>query len=142
MAWQATTSLGRFVSPATLSNMFDTASRAPGEVSIADPDVANRPISVLGIVRLSQEFNTLAAVLALLAGLNIFLAVINLVPLLPFDGGHIAVATYEQLRSRRSKQYRVDMAKLMPLMYATVLFMAMIGFLSIYLDAAHPITTG
>jgi membrane-associated protease RseP (regulator of RpoE activity) len=142
MAWSATTSLGRFVSPSTITNMFETATQAPGEVSISDPDVQSRPISVLGVVRLSQEFNSLAAVLALLAGLNVFLAVINLVPLLPFDGGHIAVATYERIRTRKHREYRVDMAKLMPLMYATVLFMALIGFLSIYLDAAHPITTG
>ena len=32
-----------------------------------------------------------AGVLALLATVNIFLGLINLAPILPFDGGHIAV---------------------------------------------------
>ena len=42
----------------------------------------------------------LAAVLILLALINIFLGMINLVPLPPFDGGHAAVATYEAIREQ------------------------------------------
>ena len=34
-----------------------------------------------------------------LAQLNFVLGAINLVPLLPFDGGHIAVAVYEKIRN-------------------------------------------
>ena len=35
----------------------------------------------------------------LLAQLNFVLGAINLVPLLPFDGGHIAVAVFEKIRN-------------------------------------------
>ena len=63
-----------------------------------DPET---PISVVGASRLGGE-----AVRAdlwvlfwfLLAQLNFVLGAVNLLPLIPFDGGHIAVATYEKVR--------------------------------------------
>ena len=62
---------------------------------------------------------------ALLAMVNIFLGLINLVPLLPLDGGHIAVACYEEIRTRIAhRPYRVDMAKLMPVTYVVLLLIA------------------
>ncbi len=72
--------------------------------------------------------------------LNIFLGLINLVPLLPFDGGHIAVATYEEVRTRIShRPYRVNMAKLMPVTYLVVLLMVGLLASTIYLDFADPV---
>ena len=66
--------------------------------------------------------------LGIMAGLNFFVGVFNLLPLLPLDGGHIAVLLYEQARDRlrRMRGYagelqRVDLTKLMPLTYAVVL---------------------
>ena len=53
-----------------------------------------------------------------MAAINIFVGLINLIPLLPFDGGHIAIATYEAIRSRPGKPYRADITKLLPLSYA------------------------
>ena len=40
--------------------------------------------------------------LLLMAAINIFVGLFNLIPLLPFDGGHVAIATYEAIRSRRA----------------------------------------
>ena len=68
-----------------------------------------------------------------------FVAVLNLVPLLPFDGGHIAVATYERLRSRAGRRYHADVAKLMPLTAAVVAVMVVLGVTSIYLDIVKPV---
>ncbi len=77
--------------------------------------------------------------LFILALVNIFLGLINLVPLLPLDGGHIAVACYEEIRTRIShRPYRVDMAKLMPVTYAVVLLIAFIGLSTIFLDIVKP----
>ena len=53
--------------------------------------------------------------------INIFIGVFNLVPLLPFDGGHAAIAIYERIQERRRHvkgRYFVDVAKLLPLTYA------------------------
>ena len=55
--------------------------------------------------------------------INIFIGLFNLVPLLPFDGGHVAIATYERIRESRrgGRRYLADVAKLLPLTYAVVL---------------------
>ena len=34
---------------------------------------------------------------------NIFVGVLNMLPMLPLDGGYVAIATYERLRSRRGR---------------------------------------
>ena len=104
---------------------------------------ADRPMSLLGIVNVGTQLGEQAGwagVLALLATVNIFLGLINLVPLLPFDGGHIAVATYEEIRTRISgKAYRVNMAKLMPVTYVVVLLMVGLFASTLYLDAVDPV---
>ena len=52
---------------------------------------------------------------------QLVLALFNLVPLLPFDGGHVAIATYEKIRGAIShRPYRADIAKMMPVAYAVV----------------------
>jgi hypothetical protein len=56
------------------------------------------------------------------------------------DGGHIAVATYEEIRTRISgKAYRVNMAKLMPVTYIVVLLMVGLFASTLYLDAVDPV---
>jgi membrane-associated protease RseP (regulator of RpoE activity) len=75
--------------------------------------------------------------LLFLAQANIFLGVVNWVPLLPFDGGHLALATYERLRSRAGKRYVADVSKMMPFVYAIMLFMLVLTFTNGYLDIFH-----
>ena len=100
-------------------------------------------MSLLGIVNVGTQLGEQqgwAGVLALLATVNIFLGLINLVPLLPFDGGHIAVACYEEIRSRISKKpYRVDMSRLMPVTYVVVFLMIGLFMSTLYLDAVDPV---
>lgn len=107
------------------------------------PPTEPRPISILGIAGIGAsvgESQGLLSVLLLLASVNLVLALINLVPLLPFDGGHAAVATYEAVRGAIAhKPYRVDMAKLMPLTYAVVVVLLFIGLTSMWLDVRNPI---
>ena len=115
--------------------------RAPGFEEVSDVP-ANRPVSIIGIVGLLDQLfdeSGWAAALRLFAITNIFLGLINLVPLLPFDGGHAAVATYEAARSRRGRPYRVDMAKLLPLTYVVVGLLLMLGLTSMFLDIARPV---
>lgn len=103
----------------------------------------DRPMSLLGIVNVGTQLGEQAGwagVLALIATVNIFLGLINLAPILPFDGGHITVATYEEIRSRISgKAYRVNMAKLMPVTYIVVLLMVGLFASTLYLDAVDPV---
>ena len=70
---------------------------------------------------------------------NVFVGVFNMFPLLPFDGGHAAIAAYERVRSRRGERYRADINKMIPL---TTIVMGLMGFLlfvGLYLDITQPL---
>jgi membrane-associated protease RseP (regulator of RpoE activity) len=80
-----------------------------------------------------------------LAQLNFVLGAINLVPLLPFDGGHIAIALFEKIRNMIRKTRGmvaaapVNYLKLMPATY--VILVVVIGYmaLTVTADFVNPI---
>jgi membrane-associated protease RseP (regulator of RpoE activity) len=80
-----------------------------------------------------------------LAQLNFVLGAVNLLPLLPFDGGHIAIATYEKLRNmvRRARGLvaagPVNYLKLMPATYAVLLVVGAYMLLTVTADLVNPI---
>ncbi|MFM7820298.1 MAG: site-2 protease family protein, partial [Actinomycetota bacterium] len=81
----------------------------------------------------------LKGVLMLLASVNIFVGVFNMLPLLPFDGGHAAFATYERLRSRRGRVYRADVGKMIPVATTVVILLVTLMFAGLYLDITSPL---
>jgi membrane-associated protease RseP (regulator of RpoE activity) len=90
---------------------------------------SDRLVTVIGLPSVLHQAaqSGLPNVLWVVAVINISIGVFNLLPLFPLDGGRVAVALYEGLRSFR-RPYRVDMAKLMPVMYlglAIILFFAL-----------------
>ena len=111
----------------------------PADLRPRDTTDANRPISIVGVVRLSNQLET-QAILGFLAIMNLFFGLFNLVPLLPLDGGHIALATYERIRSfGRKTAYHADAAKLLPLTYAVVGLFLVVGMIAIVRDIVDPI---
>jgi membrane-associated protease RseP (regulator of RpoE activity) len=103
---------------------------------------ADRPVSVVGATRVAGELaqdHRFAELLSLLIGINIFVGIFNMIPLLPFDGGHVAIAIYERIRSRKGRPYHADVAKLLPLTSAVVVFLVVFGVAIIYLDIVHPV---
>jgi len=80
-----------------------------------------------------------------LAQLNLILGAINLLPLLPFDGGHIAVAVFEKIRnmilSARGKVAAapVNYLKLMPATYAVLVLVVGYMLLTVTADVVNPI---
>ncbi|MBK5289004.1 MAG: site-2 protease family protein, partial [Acidimicrobiia bacterium] len=73
--------------------------------------------------------------LGLLAAINVFVALFNLLPLPPLDGGHAAVAIYEGIASKvRGRRVRADYQKLMPVMAVVVVVILMFGLSTLYLD--------
>jgi membrane-associated protease RseP (regulator of RpoE activity) len=73
---------------------------------------------------------------------NISLGVLNLLPLLPLDGGHLAVATYERIRSIGGRRYMADVSRLVPLTWAVLAFFVLLGGSAFYLDLTDPIGIG
>ncbi|SCL30385.1 RIP metalloprotease RseP [Micromonospora nigra] len=107
------------------------------------------PISVVGASRLGGEAvanDAWELFIMLFISLNFFIGVFNLLPLLPLDGGHIAIAWFERARSwvyarlRRPDPGRVDYFKLMPFTYAVILIGGAFTLLTITADVVNPIS--
>jgi membrane-associated protease RseP (regulator of RpoE activity) len=111
-------------------------------------------IGVVGASRISGEIasanvstkDKVANFFLLVAGLNLFVGIFNLLPLLPLDGGHIAVVQFERLRDRvrRRRGYtgdlqRVDMNKLMPVTLAVVVLFVGFTLFLLGADIVNPI---
>jgi membrane-associated protease RseP (regulator of RpoE activity) len=122
------------------ANNPDSDSGGSGSGSSADDN--DRLISIIGVVQLgSQDVENRAAfLLALFFSLNMFIGIFNMLPLLPLDGGHAAVAIYERIRSRPGRVYHADFAKLLPLTYAVVMGLVVLGVTAMYLDIVDPIS--
>jgi membrane-associated protease RseP (regulator of RpoE activity) len=111
-----------------------------------DPET---PISVVGASRIGGELfgqGEFPTFLLILAGLNFFVGIFNLMPLLPLDGGHIAIAWFEKVRSwiyarlRKPDPGRVDYMKLMPVTYAVILIFGGFTLLTLAADIVNPIS--
>jgi membrane-associated protease RseP (regulator of RpoE activity) len=115
---------------------------------------ADGPISVVGASRVAGEMVTVdnptwseraQRVLVLLAGLNLFLAMFNFVPLLPLDGGHIAGALWEAVRRGIAKLRGlpdpgyVDVAKMLPVAYGVGALLMLMSVILIYADIVNPV---
>jgi membrane-associated protease RseP (regulator of RpoE activity) len=110
-----------------------------------DPET---PVSVVGASRIggeAVEAGLWQLFLLLLAGLNFFMGVFNLLPLLPLDGGHIAIIWYEHirnwLRDRRGKAAAapVDYTKLSGITMVLVLVGGAVLLLTVTADIVNPI---
>lgn len=130
----------------TLTNAQEPAPTTPTPAASSQAQsmerATARPVSIIGIVDIGSNLTDVGAFLELFARINIVIGVINLIPLLPFDGGHVAVATYEKLRElgrRDGKRYFVDAAKLLPATYVVVAVMVTVGLLAGYSDIVRPI---
>lgn len=106
------------------------------------------PISVYGASVLggqAVERGNWELFLILLISINFFLGLFNLVPLLPLDGGHMAIVGYEKGRNMirrrmgRTALGPVDYLKLMPLTYAVVIVLGAFMVLTLTADIVNPI---
>ena len=115
----------------------------------------NSPMSVVGAGRVAGEFasdtrssvaDRFFSLLLLLAGLNLFLGLVNLVPLPPFDGAGIATTLYEAVRRAiahllgRPDPGAVDSAKLLPVTYVVATLLLVMTAILVYADIVAPIS--
>src|SRR5215204_1395612 len=98
--------LGRIV-----HELFSSTPRRPAE---------GGPVSVVGVGRAvgqTAQNGNFGDILYIFALVNVFIGLINLLPLPPFDGGHLAVLAIEKIRGRP-----VDMRKVIPVSAAVAAF--------------------
>ena len=107
-------------------------------------DLTTRPTTLVGVTQFSDdvgEMDGVAGMLYLLAVLNVFVGVFNMFPLLPLDGGHAAIATYERFREigRGGRRYFTDVARLMPFTMGVIVILLFLFMSGLYLDITEPL---
>jgi len=130
--------------PAALPSLFakDRAKTAAGQVGsvVGAGDTAGQVVAA----KIGWQ-SKVAYILAIIISLNIFVGIFNLLPLLPMDGGHLAVIIYERCRAwlarlrGRPDPGLVDMRKLIPV--SVGVFALLVGFslLLIAADIINPV---
>jgi len=108
-----------------------------GHLTGSNKDVTTKPGTIVGAVSMSDDvgkYDGWVGMLVFLANINLVLGVFNMFPLMPLDGGHAAIATYERLRSRRGRRYYADVNKLMPVAAVCIMLIAFMFLTGLYLD--------
>jgi hypothetical protein len=133
-----------------ICDKLDRWSRDPAFAHTSIRDILRRaygtgPTAAFWRHRLISTGVIVAAVIGLLASLNVALFVFNLIPLMPLDGGHMIAAIYEAVRRKFAKLRGkadpgpVNAAKLMPLTYVVVAIFGTMSLLLIYADIVKPV---
>lgn len=142
-----------------VKSVVDLPGRIPGLWGAAFEHKArgvNSPVGVVGVARVGGDVlamhipasQRIATMLSLLAGLNLSLFLLNMLPLLPLDGGHIAGALWEWLRRsgarvlRRADPGPFDVAKLMPVAYVVAGLFLCFTVLVMIADVVNPVRIG
>ncbi len=128
--------IGDKLSPSGVSTSakqsFTSATPAAGST-----EDLNRPRSLIGIVDIGSELvgNNLWLLALLLAQISFILAIFNLLPILPFDGGHAVVVLYEWIASKvKHRRVFVDYRKLIPVSVVLLIPILFLGLSSMVLD--------
>ena len=116
---------------------------------------ANGLVGVVGVARVSGEavgsdkltpMERLATFILIVASLNIFVGVFNLLPILPLDGGHMAVAIADSIRAffarlrGRPRPAPIDVTVLTPITMVVFVVLATLTLLLLVADVINPVT--
>jgi membrane-associated protease RseP (regulator of RpoE activity) len=129
--------------PELVKETFGSAPRDP-----------NGPVGIVGVARASGEITSstdlgaksqLYMFLMMVASLNIFVGIFNLLPLLPLDGGHMAIAIADAVRYRiarlrgREKPAPIDINKLTPITALVFTLLLALTVLLLIADIVNPV---
>jgi len=135
--------IARIFSPSGVEQQVSNVTRAgPQPQAPAGVDV-ERPRSVIGIVSIGDQIvqGDIWTLLFLVATVNLFLALFNLIPLLPFDGGHAVIAIYEGIASKvKGRRVQVDYRRLVPVTAMVLVVLLAFGVSTMFLDIREIIT--
>ncbi|MGH9007273.1 MAG: M50 family metallopeptidase [Acidimicrobiales bacterium] len=130
-------------SPGGVGALFNqvTSPQAAARAS-ANPAKSQRVGSIVqaGQLAVDAEHHGVYYFLSVLIALSIVLGLMNMLPMLPLDGGHVVIALYERVRTRRGRPYyQADVAKLLPVAYAFMAVLVVVVGSAVFLDIAHPV---
>jgi membrane-associated protease RseP (regulator of RpoE activity) len=148
--WQTIYGSGQALSqlPQAIPHLFakNRASTPAGDLSstVGDANVTGQIVASSALGWRSK----VSFVVQIVASLNIFVGVFNLLPLLPLDGGHIAIVFWERIRAwyarrrRRPDPGMVDYTKLLPLSLSVFMLIVVLGVTLILADIVNPVSIG
>jgi membrane-associated protease RseP (regulator of RpoE activity) len=130
-------------SPSGISSIFHQVTNSHDATEAADhPATSERPVSLIGAGNIGVQalHQGVESLLALLIVINIAFALLNMLPIMPFDGGHVAVAIYEWIRTKKGQPYyQADITKLFPYLAPLLAFLALFAISVVFLDISHPL---
>jgi len=100
-------------------------------------EAEDSPIGIVGASRIvgeSANRGEFTNIFEMIAAFTIFVGLMNLLPLPPLDGGHLAVVAWESITKRK-----VDIRKLIPVSVAVIGFFIVLFVAILYLDLARPV---
>lgn len=115
---------------------------------------ANGLVGVVGVARVSGQavssndlsaMERLATFVLIIASLNIFVGLFNLLPILPLDGGHMAVAIADEIRAffarlrGRPRPAAIDVTVLTPITMVVFVILAALTLLLLVADIVNPV---
>lgn len=115
---------------------------------------ANGLVGVVGVARVSgqaissDDLNTMerfGTFILIIASLNIFVGLFNLLPILPLDGGHMAVAIADEVRAlfarlrRRPRPAAIDVTVLTPITMVVFVILVALTLLLLVADIVNPV---
>jgi membrane-associated protease RseP (regulator of RpoE activity) len=143
IASQSVTALGRI--PDAIPYLFskNRAHSPGGQVSSAVGAATITGDVVSANIGWQQK---ISVVLLIVIDVNIFVGIFNLLPLLPLDGGHLAVVLFERARAwfarllRRPDPGPVDIRRLIPVSVGVFALLVAFGLLLIAADIINPLS--
>lgn len=138
--------LGQAFSPEAFGSFFEAVS---GERQRTIED--GGPSSLVGAGQVVNEVGqsgNVFGVLTILASLNVVLGTLNMLPLPPLDGGHVATLAVEEgvnfVRRRRGSRepYHLDPRIIAPIALTVIVLFGMLFLTTLYLDITQPLTLG
>ncbi len=125
--------IGRAFGPSGVARMFTLLTT---DAPRTDGDVA----SVIGVGNMVGSLGARgdwASFIFIFAYVTLFIGLINLIPLPPLDGGHVAILFIEKVRGRS-----IDMKKVVPVSAVVLVILGFFSLSAMILDVWKPIPTG
>ena len=141
----------------SVASLVKLPSKVPalwGQTVNGDERDPNGLVGVVGVARVSGEAlssaklslkERVATFILIIASLNIFVGLFNLLPLLPLDGGHMAVAIADEIRAflarlrGRARPAAIDVTSLTPITMVVFVILAALTALLLVADIVNPV---